>query len=122
MAATSDIVLADHGTSNKTFTPAVQVKDGYQYGDTSQPAGNPRTMTVKHIMGNPSSLNAVDVHSVTFAKTVVDDAGFPRTATATLTLRVPHSGVTQGLRLDNTEFIKNFLTDANIAKLEIGGF
>lgn len=122
MAATSDIVINDHSATARTFTPGVQVKDGYQYGDTSSSAASPRTLTVKHIMGNPASQGAVDVHSCSFAHTAVDDAGFPRTAVATLTLRVPHSGPTSANRLDLASFVKNLLTDANLAKLEIGGF
>lgn len=122
MAATSDITVADHGTTNRTFTPAVQVKDGYQYGDTSATAASPRTLTVKHVMGNPTAQSAVDVHVVSLAHTVADDAGLPRTASLTMTLRVPHSGPTSANRLDLVSFVKNFLTDANVAKLEIGGF
>lgn len=122
MAATSDITLADHSATNKTFTPAVQVKNGYQYGDTSAAAASPRTLTVKHVMGSPGVLGSVDVHSLSFAKTAADDAGNPRTASVTVTLRVPHSGPSAADRLDLVAFTKAILSDVNVAKLEIGGF
>lgn len=123
MAATSDLVLADYSAANKTFTPAVAIKNGYQYQDTSSTIASPRTLQVKHVVLPASAQTGVETHSASFGHTVVDaTTGKPFTAVATVTFRIPRTGPTLGNRRDLWTFIKNFLTDANVEKLLIGGF
>lgn len=122
MAATADITLADYSAANKTFTPSIAIKGGYQYNDTSSTVAGPRTLQVKHSMLGPSANNSTDVHTVSFGHTVLDSVGKPYTAVVSMTFRIPRAGPTIGDRRDLWTFIKNFLTDANVEKLLIGGF
>lgn len=123
MAATTDITLADYSAASKTFTPSVAIANGSQYQDTGSSIASPRTLQVKHILLPASAQTGVETHSISFGHTVVDAVnGKPFTAVATLTLRIPRTGPTLGNRRDLWTFVKNFLTDANIEKLLIGGF
>lgn len=123
MAATTDITLADFSATNKVFTPAVAIANGYQYSDTGSTIASPRTLQVKHILLPASAQTGVETHSISFGHTVADAVtGKPFTAVATLSLRIPRTGPTLNNRRDLWTFVKNFLTDANIEKLLIGGF
>lgn len=123
MSATIDISLADYSAASKTFTPAVQIANGYQYSDTSSTVNSPRTLQVKHVMLPVSAQTGVDVHTVSFAHTVPDGTlGKNFTASVALTLRIPRTGPTLTNRRDLWTFIKNFLNDANVEKLLIGGY
>ena len=122
MAATVDITLADYSAANKTFTPSITVKNGYQYNDTSSTVASPRTVQIKHTMLAANAASGSDVHSVSFGHTVLDTAGKPQTAVVGVTFRVPRAGPTLGNRRDLWTFVKNFLTDTNVEKLLIGGF
>lgn len=123
MAASADIVLADYSAANKTFSPSIAVANGSQYVDVSSTVTSPRTLQIKHIMQPASGNTGADVHTVSFAHTVLDSVtSKPYTASIALTLRVPKVGPTIGNRRDLWTFVKNFLTDANVEKLLIGGF
>lgn len=122
MAATADIILPDYSATSKTFTPSIALKGGFQYNDTSSTVASPRTLQVKHTMLAPNVSNGTDVHSISFGHTVLDSVGKPYTVVAGLTFRVPRAGPSIGNRRDLWTFIKNFLTDANVEKLLIGGF
>lgn len=122
MAATADITLADYSAANETFTPSIAIKGGYQYNDTSSTVASPRTLQVKHSMLSPSANTSTDVHTISFGHTVLDSVGKPYTAVVSLTFRIPRAGPTIGNRRDLWTFVKNFLTDANVEKLLIGGF
>jgi len=122
MSATSDITLADYSAANKTFTPAVQVANGYSYSDTASTVASPRSLVVKHVMLAANAKTGTEVHSIAFNHTVVDSLGSPQTASCVFTLRVPRTGPTLANRRDLWTFTKNFLSDANVEKLCIGGF
>ena len=122
MAATSDITLADYSATNKVFTPSVAVNGGYQYADTASSIASPRTMTVKHSVLPASAQSGVEVHSIQFNHTVADSLSKQQTVGAVLTFRVPRTGPTLANRRDLWTFVKNFLTDANVEKLLLGGF
>lgn len=122
MAATSDIILNDYGAVAKTFTPSVSVANGFQYSDTGSSIASPRTLQVKHVVLPANAQSGTEVHSLSFAHTVPDSLGANRTASVALTFRVPRTGPTLANRRDLWSFVKNFLTDANIEKLLIGGF
>jgi hypothetical protein len=122
MAATSDIILNDYAAAAKTFTPAVQVSGGYSYADTTSSVASPRNLVIKHVMLAASAKTGTEVHSINFNHTVADSLGNPQTISTTLTFRVPRTGPTVGHRRDLWSFIRNFLTDANVEKLLIGGF
>lgn len=123
MAATADITLADYSSTNKTFSPSIAVANGSQYADVASTASQPRTLQIKHIMQPANASTGVDVHTVSFAHTVLDSVtSKPYTASVGLTIRVPRVGPTLANRRDLWTFIKNFLTDTNVEKLLIGGF
>lgn len=123
MAATSDIPLLAHdGTTTIVFTPSVAVANGSEYADTVSTAASPRRLVVKHVLSNVGNPSSSDVHSLSFSHHVADSVGVLRPASVTLTFRVPHAGPTADNRLDLVAFVKNFLTDANVTKLLIGGF
>lgn len=122
MAATSDVTLADYSAANKVFTPSVSVKGGYVYADTASSIASPRTMTVKHTVLAASAQTGNEIHSVQFNHTVADPLGRNQTVGLTLTFRVPRTGPTLANRRDLWSFVKNFLTDANVEKLLLGGF
>lgn len=122
MAATSDIILADYSAANKTFTPSVAVSGGYQYADTASSIASPRTLTVKHSVLPASAQSGVEVHSLQFNHTVADTLSKQQTTGLTVTFRVPRTGPTLANRRDLWTFAKNFLSDANVEKLLLGGF
>lgn len=122
MAATSDLTLKNFADANVTFTPSVAVAGGFQYADSSATPASPRTLTIKHALLAANAANGTETHSLRFDHTVADSLGAMRTASATLTFRIPRSGPNLANRRDLWTFVKNFLTDANVEKLVIGGF
>lgn len=123
MAATADIVLADYSSTNKTFSPSIAVAGGFRYADTASTASQPRTLQVKHIMQAANASTGTDVHTISFAHTVLDSVtSKPYTVSVSTTIKVPRVGPTLGNRRDLWSFLKNFLTDANVEKLLLGGF
>lgn len=123
MAATADIVLADYASVNKTFSPSIAVPNGSQYADVSSTASQPRTLQIKHIMQAANASTGVDVHTVSFAHTVLDSVtSKPYTVSLSMTFRVPRTGPNLTNRRDLWSFAKNFLTDTNVEKLLLGGF
>lgn len=122
MAATSDLILKNFASADVTFTPSVAVTGGFQYADSSATPASPRSLTVKHALLAANAANGTETHSLRFDHTVADSLGAMRTASVTLTFRIPRSGPSLANRRDLWSFVKNFLSDANVEKLALGGF
>jgi len=121
MAATTDIVINNFAAAAKTFIPTVQLPKGYQYRDSGSTADAPRTIDVLHEMG-PSGSASNSKHTVVFRQVRANSAGQLRTEYVKVEYSKPVDGTTPTDSSDLGAFVRNFLTDANLGKLMLGGF
>lgn len=121
MAATADISLNNNAAVAKTFTPTVQVKDGYEYRETSSLAASPTTLRVTHVIALPAS-NSNTKAGVRFQAVALNAAAQVRTAYIDVTVSVPKDGVTATQVSDLGAYVRNFLTDARISELILGKY
>lgn len=121
MAATADIAINNSAAVSKTFTPTVQVKDGYEYRETSSPAFAPMTLRVTHTIASPSSSSNTKA-GVRFQKVALNSASQVRTGYIDVTISVPKDGVAANDVTDLGAYVKNFLTDARILELILGKY
>lgn len=121
MAATTDITINNNSASAKVFTPSVQLPKGYQYRETSSTADAPQTLDVLHELPTTgSSSNAK--HTIAFRRVRANSASKLKTGYASLIISVPPDGLTAADVSDLVAFVRNFMTDANLQKLLLGGF
>lgn len=123
MAATSAITIKNNAASDVTFTPSIQVKDGYEYRDTSHniTLAAPRTMLVTHRMVGPASASN-DLHILRFTQVRLNETSQVRTAYIEVKISVPKDGPTATDVSDEGAFVRNFLTDANLTKILQGQY
>lgn len=119
MAATTDITINNNAAVSKTFTPTVQVKDGYEYRETSSAAFAPMTLRVTHVIASPSSSSNTKA-GVRFQKVALNSASQVRTGYIDVTISVPKDGVVAADVSDLGAYVRNFLTDAVISDLILG--
>lgn len=121
MAATADISINNNSAVAKTFTPSVAVANGYDYRETSSPIAAPSTLRITHVL--PAASSAANTKAgVRFTKVALNGASQIRTGYIDITISVPKDGVVAGDVSDMGAYVRNFLTDANITKLLLGGF
>lgn len=121
MAATTDISINNQSAVAKTFTPSIAVANGYDYRETSSPISAPSTLRVTHVLPAASS-SANTKAGVRFTKVALNSASQIRTGYIDVTISVPKDGVTAADVSDMGAYVRNFLSDANITKLLLGGF
>ena len=123
MAATAAITIKNNAASDVTFTPSVQVKDGYEYRDISHnnTLAAPRTMLVTHRMVGPASASN-DLHILRFTQVRLNETSQVRTAYIEVKISVPKDGPTATDVSDEGAFVRNFLTDANLTKILQGQY
>lgn len=121
MAATADIALPNFAAVSKTFTPSVAVPNGYDYRETSSPMAAPMTLRVTHVLPAASS-NANTKCGVRFTKVALNGSAQIRTGYVDVTFSAPKDGVVAADISDLGAYVRNFLTDANITKLLLGGY
>lgn len=121
MAATADISINNFAAVAKTFTPAVAVPQGYDYRETSAPASAPLFLRVTHNIAAASSVSN-SKFGVRFTKAAPNAASILRTGYIDVVLSYPKDGLSPTDISDLGAFVRNFLTDANITKLMLGGF
>lgn len=123
MAATAAITIKNNAASDVTFTPSIQVKDGYEYRDTSHNTtlAAPRTMLVTHRMVGPASASN-DLHILRFTQVRLNETSQVRTAYIEVKISVPKDGPTATDISDEGAFVRNFLTDVNLTKVLQGQY
>jgi len=121
MAATANITIANYAAVSKVFTPSVAVPNGYMYRETSSPAGAPMTLRVTHVIPEVSSSSNTKA-GVRFAIGRANSAAQMRTSYIDVSISSAKDGTTDADVSDLGAYIRNFLTDANIKTLLIGGF
>lgn len=121
MAATTDITINNFAAAAKIFTPSVAVQNGYDYREASSPAAAPLFLRVTHQIAAPSSISNTKA-GVKFTKAAMNAASQMRTGYIDVSISIPKDGLTSTDVSDLGAFVRNFLTDANINKLVIGGF
>lgn len=121
MAATADITINNFAAVAKVFTPSVAVQNGFDYRETSTPAAAPLVLRITHQIAAPSSQSNTKA-GVRFTKAAMNSASAIRTGYIDLVVSVPKDGLTSTDISDLGAFVRNFLTDANLAKLIIGGY
>ena len=123
MAATAAITIKNNAASDVIFTPSIQVKDGYEYRDTSHnnTLAAPRTMLVTHRMVGPASASN-DLHILRFTQVRLNGTSQVRTAYIEVKISVPKDGPTATDVSDEGAFVRNFLTDANLTKILQGQY
>lgn len=121
MAATADITINNNAAVAKTFSPSIQVPNGYQYRETGSPADAPRTLDVLHVIANAAS-SSNSKHTLLFKQLRANGASLMRTGYIKTEISVPKDGLTATDVSDLAAFIRNFLTDANLQKVLLGGF
>ena len=119
MAATTDIAINNNATVSKTFTPTVQVKDGYEYRETSSAAAAPMTLRVTHVIAAPASSSNTKA-GVRFQKVALNSASQIRTGYIDVTISVPKDGLVPDDVYDLGAYVRNFLTNARITDLILG--
>lgn len=119
MAATTDIEINNNSGAPKIFTPTIQVKDGYEYRETSSVAAAPVTLRVTHVIPSPASSSNTKA-GVRFQKVALNSASQVRTGYIDVTISVPKDGVVWADVADLGAFVRNFLTDVGIAELILG--
>lgn len=121
MAATADISINNFAAVAKIFTPSVSVPNGFDYREISTPAAAPLVLRVTHQIAAPSS-NSNTKAGVRFTKSALNSASAVRTGYVDVTISAPKDGLTTGDISDLGAFVRNFLTDANLTKLLLGGY
>lgn len=123
MAATAAITIKNNAASDVTFTPSIQVKDGYEYRDTTHnmTLAAPRTMLVTHRMVGPASASN-DLHILRFTQVRLNGTSQVRTAYIEVKISVPKDGPTATDVSDEGAFVRNFLTDVNLTKILQGQY
>ena len=123
MAATAAITIKNNAAGDVIFTPSIQVKDGYEYRDTSHnnTLAAPRTMLVTHRMVGPASASN-DLHILRFTQVRLNETSQVRTAYIEVKISVPKDGPNATDVSDEGAFVRNFLTDANLTKILQGQY
>ena len=121
MAATSNISINDNAAVAKTFIPTVQIKDGYEYRDSTSATAAPRTLRVTHVL-SALSTNSNTKAGVRFTQVRLNSAGAVRTSYIDVTISAAKDGVTDADMLDLGAFVRNFLTNANLSDVIIGKY
>lgn len=121
MAATADISINNNSAVPKVFTPSIAVANGYDYRETTSPISAPSTLRITHVLPAASSAANTKV-GVRFTKVALNSASQIRTSYIDVAISVPKDGVTAIDVEDMGAYVRNFLTDANITKLLLGGF
>lgn len=121
MAATTDITINNFSAVAKVFTPSVAVQNGFEYRETSSPAAAPLVLRVTHNIAPASSISN-SKQGVRFTKAAMNASAQIRTGYIDIVLSHPKDGLSATDLSDLGAFVRNFLTDANLTKLMLGGF
>lgn len=121
MSATTDITINNFAAVAKVFTPSVAVPNGNDYRETSSPASAPLVLRVTHNIAAASSVSNSKA-GVRFTKAAPNAASILRTGYIDVVLSYPKDGLSATDISDLGAFVRNFLTDANLTKLMLGGY
>lgn len=121
MAATLDISINNFAAAAKVFTPSVAVPNGYDYRETTSLAAAPMILRVTHVIPGAGSSSNTKA-GIRFTQGRANGAAQMRTGYIDVQISVPKDGVTDTDISDMGAYVRNFLTDANLKKLILGGY
>lgn len=120
----SNLVLADHAPTNRTFVAVSSVDGSTVRIDNSTSAITPRKMKISH--GSASYTNkgmkfGLDRRLVGFSLSKADTDGLIHTGSFNTVLQVPQLSLfTEGEIQHLVAFAKNFFSDANLTSILLG--
>lgn len=121
MAATSSIVINNNAAVAQTFNPSVAISGGFEYRNGASTIQAPQTVEITHDMKAAASASN-DRHTIIFKQARANGLAQMRTGFLSIALSIPKDGLTSVDVSDLGAYMRNFLTDANIAKILLGQY
>lgn len=119
----STISIDDHAAAAKSFVQIALDATGSTRIDSGTSLATPRLMLIKHTsVPAKGTTPALDRHLLSFSVKEADASNSTATATVNLTIAMPQSIIDTTDVQHLIAFVKNFLSDANLASLLIGEY